>query len=96
MSGYFTPCAVLRGPGAVPIFRKCEACDGKGSKTLNPRVRTFTSEDGSITGTMLFGTIVICSRCSGGCITRYGTRGESFTPLVAKRRTLRDGFNARW
>jgi hypothetical protein len=81
--------AVLRWPGAVPISRKCEACDGKGSKTLNPSTRTCISSDGLIVGTMLFGTIVLCTRCNGGHITRYGTRGKSFTPTVCGRRRRR-------
>lgn len=80
------PAIVMKWPGTVPIFPKCELCDGQGHKVHNAGTRRLVSADGSIVCTALTGSIVWCYRCNGsGCITRYGIRGGSFTPLVARR-----------
>jgi hypothetical protein len=89
------PFAVLRWPGAVPIFRKCEACDGKGSKMLNPGTETITNRDGSVAYTILTGHIILCSRCRSGYLTRYGMRGKSFTPMVSRSKSVWERLYAR-
>ncbi len=87
------PSILLKWPGCVPIFPKCERCDGRGHKVHNAETRHSTSADGMTLCEELFGDIFMCVHCSGwGYLTRYGNRGQSFTPLVARRKTFRDWF----
>jgi hypothetical protein len=84
------PPIVMTWPGAVPIFPVCMLCDGKGHKVLNPGKQRLVSQDGLIICEILTGSIMLCQRCSGsGYLTRYGSRGKSFTPVVKRRRSFR-------
>lgn len=90
------PALVMTWPGAVPIHPVCVLCDSKGHKVHNARTIRSASQDGLIVCEALFGDIVTCVRCSGwGHLTRYGTRGRAFTPLVARRKSIWERLRGR-